>query len=778
MKKFSKLIQRLGRGRTDINGREDDKESTRESSPDVHQLISRRGVGELKRSPRNGLSRIVVDDEHTPCENCASIDFPRLLNWQPGQPRPWIPLSHTLADSECPYCIFFQAMVGARPDETRKFTPYLRTRQAFERLGIAEKHELGGAVLFEVTTKSKSLPWGYIVRIADGGGDDMAGYAAATTRTSITAAPTLRGRLVAPKLDLKLPRMWLDFCKKNHLATCCRSPGPAIRGLKLVDCEVEDVVSVEDINVEGFEYLTLSYVSGETEKEAEKSDGGLPEVLPPLIADALSVTKSLGYRYLWIDRYCVPRTDEVEKRRQLELMGDIFSRSALTLVVAGGGSISDGIPGVSVMRDEQPSLQVGSDVFTTSLVRPDVEVGNSKWASRGWTFQEGLLSRRRLVFTPSQIYFQCQSLHCHESISFPLQTSPAPSLGRIFPASGSSYQPGYLQTLMNGFISRDFTFFQDRLDAFRGVLCKFAQMETPLENFLGLPLYHTKEFKDATTLLSKTDRLAVGLGWRPDIMSDNRNYVHPLYLEGDTFPSWTWLAWKARRDHGAIAFSFYQTGTQSPVVDGVTAAPGLDVSVGFRDGSVEPWETQSETISAKAEEVAFLRLKTYCFTLRVRREEEGNAVMMAPEMSRVYRTNLVSTLRRAMVGKLDTDPPVGEYELVGVLIASQKSTKATTQCVNVLICGRRNWEPDGDLIRLDTLELRYEALGTSTLTTTDSSNNKKQPQSQQQQQATPETSLPGTKKDMKQASMLKGVITGAFEKEVDINVEMRQVDIH
>jgi hypothetical protein len=48
------------------------------------------------------------------------------------------------------------------------------------------------------------------------------------------------------------------------------------------------------------------------------------------------------------------------------------------------------------------------------------KIKGSLWNTRGWTFQ-GLSSRRRLVFTGSEVYFQCQSMHFMERISLPLE---------------------------------------------------------------------------------------------------------------------------------------------------------------------------------------------------------------------------------------------------------------------------------------------------------------------------------------------------------------------
>ncbi|KAF7554747.1 hypothetical protein G7046_g6742 [Stylonectria norvegica] len=588
-------------------------------------------------------------------------------------------------------------MVGALPDETRKFTPYLRIRQAFERLGVGEKHELGSAVLFEVTTKTKALPWGYIVKAIEGE-DDRVGYREAT--------PMIRGRVISPKLDPVLPKTWIDFCMKNHTKTTCGSLGPPIRGLKLIDCREENIVFVDDLNAETVEYVTLSYVWGKTEDEAEHRYDTLPKVPPPLIVDAMSITKSLGFRYLWVDRYCFPQYNATERQRQLDLMGDIFARSALTVIVAAGEGVSEGIPGVSVPREEQLSLQTGTGFFTTSLIRPDTEVASSTWASRGWTYQEGLLARRRLVFTPSQIYFQCQSLHCHESISFPLQTKPSLNLGRVFPITGAGSQAGHLRDQINGYLSRDFTRFEDRLDAFRGVLARYAQMDPPVDNFLGLPLFHPREFRNVAKP-SRTDRLAVGLGWNPDHVSEDPAYVHPMYLDG-AFPSWTWLAWKLRPEYTGYGplFHLYEVGDETPLVDGVCAAPNLQISIGFKDDdAVLSWKTDGDLISAHASPISFLRLKTHCFVIRLNRDAEGTTTLIEPDLRDPLRTPLLTTLLRASLNDPDAEPPPGEHELIGALITGRDEKGNAFETVNVLVCGRRNWDPNGLLVRLGTLEL-------------------------------------------------------------------------
>ncbi len=55
------------------------------------------------------------------------------------------------------------------------------------------------------------------------------------------------------------------------------------------------------------------------------------------------------------------------------------------------------------------------------------------WSSRAWTYQEGLLSRRRLLFTESQVYFQCMEMHCWEGISAPPAVLKQMGFYQVFP---------------------------------------------------------------------------------------------------------------------------------------------------------------------------------------------------------------------------------------------------------------------------------------------------------------------------------------------------------
>jgi hypothetical protein len=333
------------------------------------------------------------------------------------------------------------------------------------------------------------------------------------------------------------------------------------------------------------------------------------------------------------------------------------------------------------------------------------------------------MARRRLVFTPSQVYFQCQTLHCHESISFPLRTQPTLNLGRVFPDDAIGNRASTYKNIASGYFSRELTIPEDRLDAFRGITDHYARLDDPLDSVLGLPLYHTKDFKNLPNP-NRTDRLAVGLGWFYDPPGDADLSTHPMQRQGP-FPSWTWLGWKLRPDytgHGPN-MNFYQVGDDTPLIDNVSAVPNMTISLGFKDDKILDWETQGEEITARSTPISFLRLTTYCFEIRLtvpppppdtstsKSSDNPQITLASPDLLDALHSPIAAFLLRAAQSSPDSpeaasEPPPGEHELIGCFISGRDwKIDESYQSANVLICGRRNWDADDVLVRLGTLEL-------------------------------------------------------------------------
>lgn len=95
-------------------------------------------------------------------------------------------------------------------------------------------------------------------------------------------------------------------------------------------------------------------------------------------------------------------------------MGQVYANASLTIIDASGGDAQTGLPGVSVRR-----LQNYVNIRNTARLElpcGEKDLNSSKWATRGWTYQEGYFSTRRLIFTPSQVLFLCDGTYFEESV--------------------------------------------------------------------------------------------------------------------------------------------------------------------------------------------------------------------------------------------------------------------------------------------------------------------------------------------------------------------------
>ncbi|KAF2663805.1 HET-domain-containing protein [Microthyrium microscopicum] len=230
----------------------------------------------------------------------------------------------------------------------------------------------------------------------------------------------LRGRILNERrIDWDIIKDWIHFCNKNHGYQCKLIAESYPSGFKLIDCHTRCVIEPS----RNVKYLALSYVWKDSHSlDADtKYSPTLPQYCPTVIEDAIQVVKSLGEQYLWVDRYCIDQENETQTHNQISRMDSIYEGSLLTIIAATGKDSPSGLAGVgSVPRMRQPRVKLGNFSLVSSLPNPVGAIQDSKWASRGWTYQEGLLSKRRLIFTDHQVYWQCLGMHCLESIRMPL----------------------------------------------------------------------------------------------------------------------------------------------------------------------------------------------------------------------------------------------------------------------------------------------------------------------------------------------------------------------
>jgi hypothetical protein len=338
---------------------------------------------------------------------------------------------------------------------------------------------------------------------------------------------------------------WLSDCMTNHLNQCPQAPIRTASVVYCIDCADERVVPIP----EHATYLALSYVWGHTHTpEKDESFSKAPAV----IKDAMRVTLRLHFRYLWVDRYCIDQHDANQKHQQIANMGNIYAGATLTLIAAGSTDPEIGLPGVSSCRcNLDAAFDLGPYSYVPLFGNPKAAIQSSKWSTRGWTYQEAVMSLRKLVFTSDGFYTQCNMQHSFGS-SHPIDGQPivahktniigisvstngyerfdiAPTV--VFPGS---YSEKPIETTgdvldeffdhISNYVRRDLSYESDRLNAIQGVLNEYRANEDPVFQVFGLPLMPDKFLTINSALF-----------WR---MENNR-----VRRQTD-FPSWSWLGWQ------------------------------------------------------------------------------------------------------------------------------------------------------------------------------------------------------------------------------------------
>lgn len=425
-------------------------------------------------------------------------------------------------------------------------------------------------------------------------------------------------RELRPQADLGVVREWVRHCEKAHTHPDCNPSGlTGLNGFYVIDCEARNLVVCPG----GRPYITLSYVWGTEPAESLKDSDRLPETLPRLIEDAIQVTLSLGYQFLWIDRYCIPQGDEAVKTSLIENMNRIYAESSITIIAAASEKPSDGLIGVSAPRTDLPqSLQMGNlqlSQLTTNLID---EVEKSRWNTRAWTYQEGFLSNKRLLFTKSQCYFQCGELWCTEALSIALSTVARlnrpghAKMSQVFPwmphstslktswvlstmCDRKEQREAYFVDRVREYMRRELTHDADAFNAFAGVLnCLEAfSGEFLLGNVFGLPIWSRESrwsgHADARNALLRS------LTWSLPCPSEKTEPVMRLNVatakRRKGIPSWTWCGWK-RSSPSSPSIEWTDEWAQEGGGE-CDLFPETEIAVEYDGGEIIPWTTDDNS---------------------------------------------------------------------------------------------------------------------------------------------------------------------------------------
>jgi len=257
---------------------------------------------------------------------------------------------------------------------------------------------------------------------------DLVAYQGSTTWPIIRRKPPEVD--VASERSFKQATQWLQECVKQHSPNFCLKPKKTPLPKRVID--VSGVHPRLHFS-EGApaKYACLSYCWGNSwmqqvvttlDNVHRNSNRIIFENLPQTIKDAITVTRRLNLRYIWIDCLCIVQDDEAEREKELEKMGDIFANAYVTISAATARSCEDGFLHERQLQSRAYTPPIKIPCFSPTGFQDHVMLFQRGSAAtrepihyRAWTLQEDLLSPRLLFYGDFEVVWACAT--CVKTIS-------------------------------------------------------------------------------------------------------------------------------------------------------------------------------------------------------------------------------------------------------------------------------------------------------------------------------------------------------------------------
>lgn len=353
--------------------------------------------------------------------------------------------------------------------------------------------------------------------------------------------------------DGQVVAAWYQKCRTGH-HTCQRrdldANGCFWVPTRLLHLDIrKGIVRLIETNVHCFSadrsYTAFSYrwpTSGKQPTTLTKSTitqfkTGIPtSSLQKSIRDAITVTKLLGFSYLWVDALCICQDDKSDWLYESLQMFKVYSNSALTISASGMSSAESGLfqkrcPKYFRQASFIPSASPnpGSRVIVTINDVWHHIVSEGLLSTRGWIFQERIASNRILHLGAGSMAWECKGVSWIES-NLPEHIPASLGFGcmskSVF-SSDLSIRNFTLETwaaIVQDYTRRKFTNHSDILIAINGIAEQIASATQNRSWFLSGMWNHTIAFE---------------LPW------ERTKEDRTLYQQGSAFidaPSWSWAS--------------------------------------------------------------------------------------------------------------------------------------------------------------------------------------------------------------------------------------------
>jgi hypothetical protein len=187
-------------------------------------------------------------------------------------------------------------------------------------------------------------------------------------------------------------------------------------------------------------YIALSHCWGSSQlcvldcKTISQFKNSIPwSRLPKTFQDAILFSAKLGVNHIWIDALCIVQDDPEDWERESARMADIYQNSFLTLAATASSNGTGGCfsstktvaPSEHELKGLKPLVDLDRIIVRTKLLHwtwPPSKASMELYPllSRGWAFQERILSPRVLHFCKDELLWECREERICECGSLPV----------------------------------------------------------------------------------------------------------------------------------------------------------------------------------------------------------------------------------------------------------------------------------------------------------------------------------------------------------------------
>ncbi|RWA13730.1 hypothetical protein EKO27_g1372 [Xylaria grammica] len=368
--------------------------------------------------------------------------------------------------------------------------------------------------------------------------------------------------------SVSIAKDWLENCVLKHESCRAKAAGASLptRFLDIGnESEGDRIFLRESSGEEDRRYVALSHCWGTTRPlcltsatlETHKQ-GIFIQRLPKTFQDAVTVVRTLGLRYIWIDSLCIIQDDAEDWRNEAGRMAGVYRNAHFVLSATRASSDEEGFLGTRPTLDHVAFTDSSSNSLLTLKLLPPSPLGEESGldahivadeplSRRAWCLQERYLARRILHYVAQQMVWECSELRAAEDGNFALMVGD--QLGRIQQSAISSntvfnartrevngvtevpeYRYMEWYSMIENYTSRDITKDSDRLPA-----------------LLGMRVALELEVDDIYLAGIWLKGLLEGLMWCAT--STEKPLTHP---NGAMVPSWAWASVK-----GPVQFPIY-----------------------------------------------------------------------------------------------------------------------------------------------------------------------------------------------------------------------------